>query len=173
MARCSTTGGSGPGGTSAGTRPRRSTASGPPTWRTSHLRGGPTEDTGNRGGAPTKSWPTTRSSTFPSSSASAWSRGRMRSSPTRWPGTPPSPRCRGRTGRGFKNLKLTEAAEAVGHQWTGKAHGSLADAQATLAVQDLPRRPCDATRHVGVPCAPAVLTGRKCRFGIMGAGAPL
>lgn len=39
-------------------------------------------------------------------------------------------------GRGFKNLKLTEAAEAVGHQWTGKAHGSLADAQATLAVQD-------------------------------------
>ena len=39
-------------------------------------------------------------------------------------------------GRGFRNLKLTEAAEAVGHQWTGKAHGSLADAQATLAVQD-------------------------------------
>lgn len=39
-------------------------------------------------------------------------------------------------GKGFKNLKLTEAAEAVGHQWTGKAHGSLADAQATLAVQD-------------------------------------
>ena len=39
-------------------------------------------------------------------------------------------------GRGFRSFKLTEAAEAVGHQWTGKAHGSLADAQAALAVQD-------------------------------------
>ena len=39
-------------------------------------------------------------------------------------------------GNGLKRHKLTEAAEAVGHQWTGKAHGSLADALATLAVQD-------------------------------------
>ena len=37
---------------------------------------------------------------------------------------------------GWKRHKLTEAAEAVGHQWTGKAHGSLADALATLTVQD-------------------------------------
>lgn len=31
--------------------------------------------------------------------------------------------------------KLTEAADIIGYEWTGKAHGSLADARATLAVQ--------------------------------------
>ena len=39
-------------------------------------------------------------------------------------------------GRGYRNVRLTEAAEAVGHRWTGAAHGSLADARAALAVQD-------------------------------------
>lgn len=31
--------------------------------------------------------------------------------------------------------RLTEAADAIGYEWTGAAHGSLADALATLAVQ--------------------------------------
>lgn len=32
--------------------------------------------------------------------------------------------------------KLTVAADEVGHTWTGAAHGAVADALATLAVQD-------------------------------------
>ncbi len=35
----------------------------------------------------------------------------------------------------FRWKKLTFAAEHIGHEWTGAAHGSLADAVATLAVQ--------------------------------------
>lgn len=31
--------------------------------------------------------------------------------------------------------RLTEAATHIGYEWTGRAHGSLADALATLAVQ--------------------------------------
>lgn len=33
-------------------------------------------------------------------------------------------------------FKLTEATAIIGYQWTGAAHGSLADARATLAVQE-------------------------------------
>lgn len=32
--------------------------------------------------------------------------------------------------------KLTIAADEVGHVWTGAAHGAVADALATLAVQN-------------------------------------
>jgi len=31
--------------------------------------------------------------------------------------------------------KLVEAADIIGYEWTGKAHGSLADTRATIAVQ--------------------------------------
>lgn len=31
--------------------------------------------------------------------------------------------------------KLVDAADHIGYEWTGRAHGSLADALATLAVQ--------------------------------------
>lgn len=30
---------------------------------------------------------------------------------------------------------LLDAADHIGYEWTGRAHGSLADARATLAVQ--------------------------------------
>ena len=36
----------------------------------------------------------------------------------------------------YKWHKLVEAADHIGYEWTGKAHGSLADARATLAVQE-------------------------------------
>lgn len=36
---------------------------------------------------------------------------------------------------GWKWHKLTDAAAHIGYEWTGKAHGSLADARACLAVQ--------------------------------------
>lgn len=35
----------------------------------------------------------------------------------------------------FRWKKLTFATEYVGHEWTGAAHGSMADALATLAIQ--------------------------------------
>ena len=35
----------------------------------------------------------------------------------------------------FRWKKLTFAAEYVGHEWTGAAHGSMTDALATLAIQ--------------------------------------
>lgn len=38
--------------------------------------------------------------------------------------------------KAFRWKKLTDAADAIGHIWTGDAHGALADARATLAVQD-------------------------------------
>lgn len=31
--------------------------------------------------------------------------------------------------------RLVDAADHIGYEWTGRAHGSLADALATLAVQ--------------------------------------
>lgn len=34
-----------------------------------------------------------------------------------------------------KRYKLVDAADHIGYEWTGRAHGSLADALATLAVQ--------------------------------------
>lgn len=34
-----------------------------------------------------------------------------------------------------RRYKLVDAAEHIGYEWTGRAHGSLADALATLAVQ--------------------------------------
>ena len=34
-----------------------------------------------------------------------------------------------------KREKLVDAADHIGYEWTGRAHGSLADALATLAVQ--------------------------------------
>lgn len=34
-----------------------------------------------------------------------------------------------------KAHKLVDAADHIGYEWTGRAHGSLADALATLAVQ--------------------------------------
>lgn len=36
----------------------------------------------------------------------------------------------------FKWCKLTVAADEIGHEWTGAAHGSLADTLATKAVQE-------------------------------------
>lgn len=47
---------------------------------------------------------------------------------------------------GWKWHKLTDAAAHIGYEWTGKAHGSLADARACLAVQkwvELQRRKDD------------------------------
>lgn len=35
-----------------------------------------------------------------------------------------------------RRYKLTDAANHIGYEWTGRAHGSLADALATLAVQE-------------------------------------
>lgn len=35
----------------------------------------------------------------------------------------------------YRWQRLTTAAAHVGHEWTGRAHGSLADARATAAVQ--------------------------------------
>lgn len=35
-----------------------------------------------------------------------------------------------------RRYKLTDAADHIGYEWTGRAHGSLADALATLAVQE-------------------------------------
>ena len=35
-----------------------------------------------------------------------------------------------------RRYKLTDAANHIGYVWTGRAHGSLADALATLAVQE-------------------------------------
>lgn len=34
-----------------------------------------------------------------------------------------------------RRYKLVDAADHIGYEWTGRAHGSLADALATLAVQ--------------------------------------
>lgn len=34
-----------------------------------------------------------------------------------------------------RRYKLVDAADHIGYEWTGRAHGSLADARATLAVQ--------------------------------------
>ena len=34
-----------------------------------------------------------------------------------------------------RRYKLVDAADHIGYVWTGRAHGSLADALATLAVQ--------------------------------------
>lgn len=34
-----------------------------------------------------------------------------------------------------RRYKLVDAAGHIGYEWTGRAHGSLADALATLAVQ--------------------------------------
>lgn len=34
-----------------------------------------------------------------------------------------------------RRYKLVDAANHIGYEWTGRAHGSLADALATLAVQ--------------------------------------
>lgn len=34
-----------------------------------------------------------------------------------------------------RSYKLVDAADHIGYEWTGRAHGSLADALATLAVQ--------------------------------------
>lgn len=34
-----------------------------------------------------------------------------------------------------RRCKLVDAADHIGYEWTGRAHGSLADALATLAVQ--------------------------------------
>lgn len=34
-----------------------------------------------------------------------------------------------------RRYKLVDAADHIGYKWTGRAHGSLADALATLAVQ--------------------------------------
>ena len=34
-----------------------------------------------------------------------------------------------------RRYKLVDAADPIGYEWTGRAHGSLADALATLAVQ--------------------------------------
>ena len=38
--------------------------------------------------------------------------------------------------RDYRWQKLTTAADFIGHEWTGAAHGSLADARATLAVHE-------------------------------------
>lgn len=35
-----------------------------------------------------------------------------------------------------RRYKLTDAADHIGYEWMGRAHGSLADALATLAVQE-------------------------------------
>lgn len=35
-----------------------------------------------------------------------------------------------------RRYKLVDAADHIGYEWTGRAHGSLADALATLAVQE-------------------------------------
>ena len=35
-----------------------------------------------------------------------------------------------------RRYKLTDAADHIGYEWTGRAHGSLSDALATLAVQE-------------------------------------
>lgn len=45
----------------------------------------------------------------------------------------------------FKWHKLTAAASYIGYEWTGKAHGSLADALACLAVQKW----CDGQKRKG------------------------
>ena len=37
--------------------------------------------------------------------------------------------------RGAVACALVDAADHIGYEWTGRAHGSLADALATLAVQ--------------------------------------
>lgn len=34
-----------------------------------------------------------------------------------------------------RSYELVDAADHIGYEWTGRAHGSLADALATLAVQ--------------------------------------
>lgn len=34
-----------------------------------------------------------------------------------------------------EECRLVDAADHIGYEWTGRAHGSLADALATLAVQ--------------------------------------
>ena len=34
-----------------------------------------------------------------------------------------------------RSYKLVDAADHIGYEWTGRAHGLLADALATLAVQ--------------------------------------
>lgn len=34
-----------------------------------------------------------------------------------------------------RRYKVVDAADHIGYEWTGRAHGSLADALATLAVQ--------------------------------------
>ena len=47
----------------------------------------------------------------------------------------------------WKWFKLTEAASAIGYTWEGAAHGSLADAKATLAVQ----RWCESHPRQPVP----------------------